>query len=713
MPNILNIVSDDLFRVDAYRSVFGITIQTPNIDALVARGTRFDRAFAAVAICGPSRTAVLSGMSPYVTKALDHSRPWTSHIRPGAMLQAKLAETHHRVTVGKMDHYYQDMPLDYFEELYDSPRSLNNGLNYASIPGFTVNYGDAMEGHAYPPELEGDLYDAQVVTRLTDYLDNYSGTKDWYAEAGFKSPHRNCDAPQRLFDAINLANIIQPADWPLTWDMFPFEQLVLEYNQKWLDPGSWSQQTIDDWKLAVRSYIVTIHWLDEQIGRLINWLDNSPYASDTVIIFWSDHGYHIASHGVMYKFTPYEEACSAHLSIIAPGQASRVTTEPASLVDIHNTILDYAGVPQTGAVGQSLRPIVEGGTLGNRVIPSFWFGSASARIGNRRIIAWADGNIAYYDMVGDQWQANPLPHDAQFQTDLDALIAACKDWGCLLVEKGAKVDAYGDFVSFLGDNEAAAAPSAFMSVSSLLTEGGRGHQSMYPLPGTAVGTVRIPKGVEDTAQATNISPGYSKIEIVGNSRSNRMRVPTWAGNIQLDLYGGEGNDVISGMTGAANLYGGDGDDILMSGQGGILDGGRGNDTLIRRGGNITAYGGPGDDYFQSNSAHTGTLWGGEGNDTFDVSANNTAHLDAGRDVVNMVGTANNRVVVAYRTGHQSIINTLHANDTIDLSDWSVLGNVSVTQDGSDVVISAGRESLRCTNTDAATVTGTITGATVA
>lgn len=731
MVNVLHIISDDMFQYRDFVKAsgrfgvapFGVELTTPNLDRLAARSTNFLRAACIVPVCMPSRAAVMSGFSPAETGIFGDSPFLNERVQPEQQwLYALRQAGYHMETHGKVYHMgagYQAPPQIYFDRLYDNPK-----WSYQMTPNTAPDntYDGVDGGGAGWIGQDADFFDYQVAQSAIDFI-NVAGRGDWYFECGFKAPHEPFEWPQRCFDAIPLESIIQPVDWPLSWDLLPFtanemrdQQLLnIGHSEFSPSPSTWTTAEITKWKNSVRNFLAGILWFDEQLGRVLDALDASEYASNTMIVFWSDHGYHLGDKGKFHKFDLWEEACNSMLMVSTPGQTTTLdVSESVSLMDIGPTILDYLGLPiREGFRGISLRPYIEQTTPpANRMVPTFWPGSISGGRGMERVTAYQDGTYEYYDLSADPWCANnlALAGGPAFEAIREQLHAVAKDWGFLIVEEGAAILPGSPMATIMGYSP---------EVNGKITS------DFYVL---------------GDLDARADSPNYKRMyKISKYGPAQDIHMPEGVGHFEsfntaqdLTIYGnGADNTII--MKRQANsvsviVHAGDGDDFIQGGRNIVIHGGRGND--IARGPGGTFYGGEGDDTLENTRTNPWTVYGGPGNDTISTGGgNDTIYADAGSDVIN-AGPGTDLVIVTggshlitlgggadtieiRRTGQVQTITDVASGDTLDLSDWSAIQPVSVVQDGADVIVSAALEKIICQNIDAATVSGAITGATVA
>lgn len=720
MTNHLMITADDLFNYKDFiqagkwgYSPFGINVALPNLARLEARSTFFRRASATMPICAPSRASIMTGMSPAEQGTLD-SKEWYEKVRPESLWTYQLRRAgYHIGTVGKIFHGYDNQPPHVREALYDSA-PFTPVWNPSTV---ATKWGGGGGGNGWDGD-EDQYYDSMVANTAVDFITNIAptlGGKPWHFEAGFHHPHMSWDHPNRIFAQVSLDDIIMPTDWPLSWELLPFPRDTIGMNKTWSTPNptTWTVEEIDFWKKTVRNYISAVIWVDEKLGEILDALEASPYNDNTLITFWSDHGYHLGDKGVWHKMTLWEEACNAPLLISAPGQTiGRDVWAPVSLVDVGPTVCDYLDVPYTTLVhGTSIRPLVEGGTMPERLILSFLFGSASGAVGDYRITAYQDGTTEYYNVITDPWlKTNLAGTGPNYADNLEWLLQTTWEWGIQLVEEGATIRPGSPFASYLGLN-----PSVTDVTNSFIVMGdldarakSPGYQRMWAMyPDRWTGDapeVRMPPTVKSLIVEGTMTDG----SVHGNELSNVVTVTDGSTNV-VYLHGG--NDVFGGYNSVrAVVYGGSGNDTITTGNlADTLVGGIGDDSLRANGGNDYLIGGAGND----------TMLGLAGNDTIVADAGSDI-IDAGTGADTIIVTGGSHILrIGDEAGDRIVINrtgevqTVRSSTTVtlDLTDWAGLQPVRVEQVGKHVHVTAGMEKVICEWTTAANLAARITGVT--
>lgn len=369
--NVLFIISDDL---NNFLGCYGDPlVKTPNIDRLAARGVRFDRAYCSFPLCGPSRNSMLTGLYPNSTGIHANAQIFRQTIPNQLSLpQAFRQQGYFAARIGKLYHY--SVPNSVGTNGHDDPGSWELELNPAGV--------DRLEEHPHIFSL---------VPR------QFGGTLSWYASPKSDEHHTDClmamdaewvlercarDKHRPFFLAVGFFRPHTPYVAPKhPWfDMYdekqiPVVQGVEEDRADIPAAGLASQKkeqltmTDDLRRQARHAYSASISFMDAQVGRVVDSLDRLGLADNTVIVFTSDHGYHMGEHGLWQKMSLFEESARVPMLIVAPGvtSAGGVAPTPVSHVDLFPTLAELCGVnPPSNLQGQSLVPILKDTTQTGR-----------------------------------------------------------------------------------------------------------------------------------------------------------------------------------------------------------------------------------------------------------------------------------------------------------------------------------------------------------
>lgn len=409
-PNVLVIAIDDL---NDWIGCLGGHPQakTPHMDRLARRGTVFTNAHCQAPLCNPSRTSLLTGLRPSTT-GVYALNTWfrtaaalTNHV---TLPQHLAAHGYLTMTTGKV-----------FHDAYPPQADRTNGKEVA------------VWGHhgAFQPRPEKKFVETPDQIRLMDWgvfpqrdeeQDDWK-VADWaigqlqspprqpfFLSVGFRHPHVPCYATQKWFDLYPDESLVLPPvkdddredtprfSWYLHWRL-PEPRLA------------WLKQH-QQWRPLVRAYLASISFVDSQVGRVLDALDASGLADKTVVVLWSDHGWHLGEKGITGKNTLWERSTRVPLLCAGPGVAAGARcTQPAELLDLYPTLVELCGLPPRDSLeGHSLVP-----QLRNASTPRPWPAITTHGPNNHtirsehwRYIRYADGTEELYDLRSDpnEWR---------------------------------------------------------------------------------------------------------------------------------------------------------------------------------------------------------------------------------------------------------------------------------------------------------------------
>ena len=301
--NLLFIASDDL---NHSMSTFGNElVPTPNLDRIARRGVRFDRAYCQYALCSPSRTSLMTGLSPDRTGVYNLTKHFRETV-PDVVTLGQLFQKngYHAARVGKIYHYGNPGQIG-TDGLDDAP-SWNQRVNPRGLDKdeekMLTNYtptrgiGSALAYYASPGKDE-EHTDGKVAGESIRILEE-NQKRPFFLGAGFYKPHCPFIAPAKYFDRVPLEKV----------KALPFEEWEMNIAPKWAyftKPANWGL-TEKQREEVIRAYYATILFLDAQVGRVLDALEKLKLAEQTTIVFWSDHGYQLGEHGQWMKSTVFE-----------------------------------------------------------------------------------------------------------------------------------------------------------------------------------------------------------------------------------------------------------------------------------------------------------------------------------------------------------------------------------------------------------------------
>lgn len=369
-PNVLFLISDDLNNM---LGCYGDPqVKTPNIDRLAARGMRFEKTYCAFPLCGPSRNSLLTGLYPNSTGILANAQIFRQTIPSQvSMPQAFRQAGYFGGRIGKLYHY--NVPNSIGTNGHDDPGSWEIELNpagvdrleeepriFSLIPG---QFGGTLSWYASPKSDEHHT-DALMADDAEWVLERCAKRADrpFFLAVGFFRPHTPYVSPKPYFDKYPEQEM-------------PVVQGVAEDQADIPRPGLGSAKkeqegmTDDLRRQARQAYLASISFMDAQVGRVVGALDRLGLADNTIIVFTSDHGYHMGEHGLWQKMSLFEESSRVPLLIVAPGVAKpgSVAGTPISHIDLFPTLAELCGVKTPDNLqGQSLVPILKDPTVTGR-----------------------------------------------------------------------------------------------------------------------------------------------------------------------------------------------------------------------------------------------------------------------------------------------------------------------------------------------------------
>ena len=375
-PNVLFIAIDDL-RPEL--GCYGAPVLSPNIDRLAARGTLFERAYVQVALCMPSRVSVMTGQRPDTTGVVDFSVRFRD-VQPDVVTMPQFfrQQGYTAVAFGKL--FHNDDKASWSEPLFKSHRVEDDYhtefgrkvLAWTKEDHRRLTYvwdlGDGITKTKRPgglpweaPEIDdnevrdGQLADAAVEKLKVLKADN----QPFFLAVGFHKPHLPFIAPKKYFDlydpaTIDLApNPDPPKDAP-KFATYNWNDLRHYYGIP--DVGPVSEQRARELKHA---YYACVSFVDAQVGRVLDALDEHGLAENTVICLWGDHGWQLGEHGMWDKHSNYETSTRVPLIVSAPGMPAATTKALVEAVDMYPTLAELCGLDLPAHLeGTSFAPVL-------------------------------------------------------------------------------------------------------------------------------------------------------------------------------------------------------------------------------------------------------------------------------------------------------------------------------------------------------------------
>lgn len=336
-PNVLFIVLDDM---NDWAGPLGGHPQgrTPSLDRFAERSTVFTNAHASATVCNPSRTALLSGVPPHVSGiyanqgTLRHALPdavtLPQYFRQNGYRVLGAGKVFHQPDPDSWDVYYPSRSVHVPEAPKPAQLPANGEWFYGKLDWGPLDLGDS------------EMADFKVATWVADQLSRES-EEPFFLACGIYFPHTPWYLPQKYFDAFPLDSIVLPELPADDLDGLPKVGLSLSHHAV-------HERIVekDQWRRGVQAYLAAMLFADAQVGRVLAALEEGPHAEDTVVVFLSDHGYHLGDKKHWTKSTLWKEATRVPLMVSLPGSTGAARcAQPVSLIDLYPTRSSSADSP--------------------------------------------------------------------------------------------------------------------------------------------------------------------------------------------------------------------------------------------------------------------------------------------------------------------------------------------------------------------------------
>lgn len=440
-PNVLFIAIDDLNDwigpLDGHPQT-----KTPNMDRIAAQGMVFSNAYAPGMTCNISRTAIMTGIPPYSSGVYNNGTDWrkTQHLQDIPTIPRYFMDNGYRsVGAGKMFHastfnewaYFGYNDTDAWHAYFPSlDRQLPNKVTPHTRPANGIPAGEGIFrgigqhfDWAAVSSTDMAMADGQVVTWSVEQMLS-PGNQPRFNAVGIYRPHLPWYLPQKYFDMHPLEDIVLPEVLENDIDDLPgASQYPLDSVMSPTGLHAWvlEDESGDRWRQGVQAYLASISFADAMVGHVLDALDQSGRADNTIIVLWSDHGWHLGEKSRWRKMSLWRESTRVPLIVVAPGvtQAGSETAETVSLMDIYPTLVELAGLEMPEHVqGNSLLPLLEDPTRtwDQPAISTHGFRNHAVSTNRYRYLRYADGSEELYDLQRDQNEWHNLAGDVQFSS---------------------------------------------------------------------------------------------------------------------------------------------------------------------------------------------------------------------------------------------------------------------------------------------------------
>ncbi len=365
--NVLFIISDDL-TANALSCYGNPVVKTPNIDRLADEGVRFTRAFCQATYCGPSRASFLSGYYPHATGVLNYKSPrpqigdratWPQHFKNNGYYTARVSKIYHMGVPGGIEEGSDGA---------DDPASWTERFNSPGPEWKAPGVGETLEDNAdgkkpavggntfVVVEAEGDDMvhsDGKTAAKAVELIRQHKA-EPFFLAVGFVRPHVPFVAPSSYYPPyLPYDSMTLPEKVPGDWDDIPEAGINYKTSEN-------MKMDIRRQKKAVGGYYASVAFLDAQVGKVLKALRDEGLEDNTIVIFTSDHGYHLGEHDFWAKVSLRDESAGVPLIIRVPGKAPAVCNSLTELLDLYPTVADLCGleVPER-LQGKNIAPMLD------------------------------------------------------------------------------------------------------------------------------------------------------------------------------------------------------------------------------------------------------------------------------------------------------------------------------------------------------------------
>ncbi len=408
-PNVLLIMADDLR--DFGGAFTREAVKTPNLNRLRARGTTFERAYVQYPVCNPSRSSMMTGLRAEQTGVVGNDTKLRDKL-PDVITLPQLCKDNgwQAHAFGKLYHLGGGKNMDARQQWMDAGRSWHTAQSFEATPvgrkllaGRNVTAGTlswcawgAADG------TDADQPDGQIASATVAMIDKL-GDAPWFIGCGFMKPHDPFIAPKQYFDLYPLDQV---KAWHDPADIGSVRNEAVGFS----DYGkAFAKFTEQEWRELFRAYCACTSYMDAQLGRVLDALDQKKLWDNTIVIFVGDHGYHTGERSWWNKNTLFERSCRAPMIIAAPGgKGGQTSKSMVEFVDLYPTVASLCGLKMPHATaGASLQPILENPTASVKdaaftlVTRGPKLFAQSIRTARWRCNLWSDGQTELYDQESD------------------------------------------------------------------------------------------------------------------------------------------------------------------------------------------------------------------------------------------------------------------------------------------------------------------------
>lgn len=426
-PNLLVIMSDE-HQARAIGSAGHKLVKTPNLDAMAARGTRFENAYTPCPICVPARASFATGKYTHQTRLWDNAMPYTGEI-PGwghALQDAGVPVE----SIGKLHYRAEEDPAGF--DVEHLPMMVANGVGmvWASIrkeDERVQGKGRMLGDYIGPGESKYTEYDAAVTQRTKQWFAERAASGDdrpWCLYVGLVAPHFPLVVPQEFYDLYPVDALpepkLHPRDGHKRHPWVEKQNAFMDSEAKFKDEA--------ERKAAIASYLGLCTWLDDNVGQILNALGANGFGDNTTVVYTSDHGDNVGARGLWGKSNLYQESAAIPMIMAGPDVPVGVCETPVTLLDLSRTIATHFGQDIEAAEGTaSLADVISKADDPDRVVFSEYHaagavsGAFMLRKGRWKYHYYVDFPPELFDLETDPEECVNLSQDPAHAATLQSM----------------------------------------------------------------------------------------------------------------------------------------------------------------------------------------------------------------------------------------------------------------------------------------------------
>ncbi|MCZ6675136.1 MAG: sulfatase, partial [Verrucomicrobia bacterium] len=438
-PNVLFIAIDDM---NDWTTLFDKSnpIKTPNLERLAERGTFFARGYCNSPACNPSRASALSGVRPSTSGVYGNRSDWRKALPEATILPQHFKNHGYRTYgSGKIFHHHGTAFHAYeaFDEYVEFPSSqpdrpmpaegnLNGIKKWTRPNGSTGKVSRNFDWGVYPDDPDFHI-DNRTVDWAIDKIQKIDGP--FFIATGIFRPHMPFYTPQDWYTAYPMRDLEMPDLNAADLNDLPDEARKMLHPSNRSFMSTFKAEKARDpmiFKKAVRGYQAAASFADYNVGRLIDALDASGKADNTIIVLWSDHGFHVGEKEHWEKFVLYEKATHIPYIIVAPGfKKGQVSYRPVTLIDLYPTLSELCDLPTPEHLeGRSLTPLLKNPNANwEPALITYGQSNHAVRDDRYRYIRYAGGDEELYDTENDPYEWTNLADHKGSRKIMDQLAA--------------------------------------------------------------------------------------------------------------------------------------------------------------------------------------------------------------------------------------------------------------------------------------------------